>query len=320
MSDITPVQPEKEDQTNIPHSGNLGLESPTNEFDKTTLQEAHESGLINPVPNTVPQELITPAADKKRPTWVRKTVAATALFAAGVGATLGITGHGHSSSNNEPLRTKPGVEKIDDKTSKVSSENDAKSDANAKEPQTGSSVETEQAADTIEVERASGEIIKVKRLPDLPDDFAETGEGVDEYMKGFNELMAAYFTTGNEAVLSEITPVEAQKQELRRSRNVLFVDAYINYYNAPELEPYFQIVIDDLPSQTTSYATTYQGGYPTIKANSDLLWQFSDDHKYGSYVNMSTAWKPERLSGLNISLNKVGEKYRVIGIGYQVSP
>lgn len=95
MSDITePTNPETDQRLDpnapVPHSGILGLEQPVDEFDNTTLQKAHESGLISPVPDAVPEHLVTDsnrasaASDSKKKGGLYLAVGGTIAALAGV--------------------------------------------------------------------------------------------------------------------------------------------------------------------------------------------------------------------------------------------
>ncbi len=123
MTDSTPQEPtdliQVSEQT-LPHSGNLGLEQPVEQFDNTSLGAAVEEDtegnrLLSPLPDTtehLPPELLpdAPAQTESRKNPWRKPLAilagAATLIAAGVG--IGVAASGGSSDNGPKVEaTKP---------------------------------------------------------------------------------------------------------------------------------------------------------------------------------------------------------------------
>jgi len=315
----TPTSSEKDDISSvsqpIPHSGQLGLEYPVNDYDKY-IHEAVFEGLIETPehPGALAEEQIaypktTPPDIRGRGLARRYIDSRTGkVITAGVGLGLAATAALTLGKSDEKVRSSDPVEVLDNGA--------PVSTTITTEASTTSTTTPELFGPNgfVSSIRPNGETVRVSRLPDF---VGNTPQEIKLYAETANELLALYFTTGDEGILSEITANPNFQDDLRSSRDESFVKPYA-ILNVPT-RPNFQMVIGKSPDHLVGYHTTTspEGRMQIVNNTGNLVrFQFSDDPKWGSTENSSTEWKELYWDTLTYTIVNSGGKDVIYGVSW----
>lgn len=301
-------QPQGVDTASIPHTGKLEgpmQELPTQEFDKTSLAEAHEQNLLT-IPDSVAlwqdnHEEVKKGSSKKA---VLGGVAAAGAIA------IGVAGFALGSSGEEDPANTDGKSVVVDNTEEDNSINTPPSETtitvegSGEMPATNSEEspvdrdfgnvgldEIDSGDDYIVATRMNGEEI---HIPKLDMSGLENGE-TTRFANTALSLFACYMTTGDQACLDAFSPVPEIQSMLTSARQQGYGDIISDASNEN-----WQLAIFDTPENPVKFTSEEDGaGYAvSIDPNSGPLYA----RMYGGFYG-STEWQnPEtRLNGSEAS-------------------
>jgi hypothetical protein len=314
MSDTTrPTNPE--DQSTFPHSGSKDLpdsvreKHPTGDFDNTALEEPYKTGALTPPdsPATLP-EFMPPITEQvveqssladKRKSHRGLIIGGTIAALAGVAGLL-VSQSGGGSEPTEKSRPAP---------AEASPHPDAPTTIAPLNPNAAPAVEQKTNSDSISVTRANHEKVTVSRLPDH---VGSTQAEINKYAETANELLALFYTTGDEGVLDAITPSDALKADLRTFRNRDFIEPYRVLQSYPTHDNFQMIIGNDSEHPLNYQYVTNDDGSREIVAPDLVRFQFSDDPKWQSTKDSTDSWTPLRLKDLRYRITPDGEGKDII--------
>lgn len=236
--------------TGVPHSGDLGLEAPVTEFDKTSLQEAHDGGAL-----TAPDSPAT-LLEHMPPLTHEKPSHKKALFAFGAAAVAAVGGLLFLGNNDQETKRNPSV------TTAAATDNSTPSTSTETTSTQGSSQTTapetsnEQFSDgvfnvmkmvpgdnTVTATRLNGDIITIPTLRDNPE------ENPNGYAASALALISCYLSTADENCLDEISP----SQEVRDVVEGFRIDVASPLFTIPENRDGQEIIRgnEETPAQFT---------------------------------------------------------------------
>lgn len=279
----------------IYHSGKLSdemIERPVNEFDKTSLSQAHERELITPLPEH-PGELNESEQKQAGDESSRNKLA---LFIGGGLFALAAAGIGYNMGQDKDEVAIPSTttsEMFNEEVELVPMESTT-TELEIEEPISGVSYgninlsEVYQSGEpSITATRPNGETIRVPKLrsPQDPQAFAESALA----------LIGCYLNTGDEVCLDALTSSQTVKTYWTNFRNteLLNVIEPLNDYHGYDD---FQLVIYDESSDPVRFSYNKMDSRVLLN-NGTLRMQLSDDKNYQG-LEMSSAFYGRTIDSL----------------------